>query len=80
MQNVTECHKCGTKEDIHLLDSKPSSGDENDDFDVLLCVACYGPGWAPCGEEHIEQSIAPHLRPFYDEWRRNQSTPQEDVT
>lgn len=53
------CHRCGGLVSIHALDSKPRrlSGPDhslkdiedamwnNEDFDIMECEACYGPGF-----------------------------------
>lgn len=42
------CMKCGAEKEARLIDAKPSNGDwENGEFDLMLCQACYGPGWLP---------------------------------
>jgi hypothetical protein len=69
--DISPCSKCGTMEHINLLDGKPSSGDENDDFDLILCIQCYGPGWCPTrGEEDIRLSVEPRFAPLYAAWAK----------
>jgi hypothetical protein len=72
MQNADyfKCQRCGVREHIDLLDAKPSSGDENDDFDRLECVACYGPGWCPAsGTDDFKMSAVPRYWWRYRLWQ-----------
>jgi hypothetical protein len=67
--DICRCHHCRTFEHIDLLDGKPSDGDENGDFDSLLCIACYGPGWRPTsGEQDTAKSVEPRFAPYYAKW------------
>lgn len=62
------CNYCRTEEDIHLLDGVLNS--RGNDTGKIACIACYPKpgGWCPTGVEHIALSIAPALKPKYDEW------------
>lgn len=69
--DLGRCAACGITEHLNLLDAKPSSGNENGDFDRLECVACYGPGWMPCGGAgDFALSVAPSLKALYRRWER----------
>lgn len=72
---IATCHGCGIAEHIHLLDAKPGTPERRvprrPDFERLECIACYGPGWAPCGgANHLTLSVAPSLRSLYQNWMR----------
>lgn len=70
---TARCDGCGIVEDLHLLDGKPSTGNADDDFDILECIRCYGPGWMPVGgPEDFARSVAPELKPHYDKWKAAQ--------
>jgi hypothetical protein len=69
-RNIAHCDACGTSEHIHLLDSKPEPGvdPETADYTRLECIACYGPEWLPCAEEHVGLSIRSDLAWHYHAW------------
>lgn len=64
--DVAACQACGKPEHLHLLDAKDATG--SGDFERLECIACYGPGWAPCAMEHLSLSVRPELAPVYAMW------------
>lgn len=69
MSDISYCRNCGVDEHIHLLDAKNPDGDENGDFTVLECIACYGAGWLPtAGPSDFALSVAPRLRWRYRAW------------
>ena len=68
---TAKCDQCGIHEHIHLLDAKPEKEGDTD-FNRLECIRCYGPFWLPCAVEHLSLSIAPELKPYYDEWKAKQ--------
>jgi hypothetical protein len=65
---VAHCTKCSCRENIDLLDGKEGGGFPGD-FELLECIACYGPDWAPCGDVEISESVCADLQPFYAVWR-----------
>ena len=58
--DMIACAGCGTLTHIEDLDAK--DGGEGD-HDVLLCRACYGPGWLPMSVEryNVRHPDAPWL-------------------
>jgi len=66
-EDVATCDYCGIKEDIHLLDGVLD--ERGNDTDKLACIACYPNDSCCCGApEMVQMSIAPPLRPFYDQY------------
>ncbi len=57
------CHGCGTMTPINELDAKPKrlagqpttaamvaeAAENGEEFDILECQKCYGPGWVKAG-------------------------------
>ncbi|MCP1540113.1 hypothetical protein [Methylorubrum extorquens] len=72
------CAGCGCAEHVELIDAKPSDGDwESGDYDRFLCIACYGPGWAPLADASLDKSVCGHLEPHYERFREAATRPQE---
>ncbi|WP_316207458.1 hypothetical protein [Bradyrhizobium sp. SZCCHNR3118] len=60
------CSYCGIAEDIHLLDGVL---EDEQDTGKLACISCYpNDGWCCGAVGMIEMSIAPSLKPFYDQY------------
>lgn len=64
-----ECSFCGIREHIYLLDIILEDGYETGQ---LGCIRCH-PNWnRTVGPELFKLSVAPELKPYYDEWARKQ--------
>lgn len=70
------CSYCGIAEDINLLDGVLDR--KGNDTGKLACIACYpDDGWCCFSTMTVDKSIAPSLKPFYDqyvtseEWNRS---------
>lgn len=65
------CSYCGIAEDIHLLDGVLDA--HGNDTDRISCIACYpNDSWCCAAVEMLDMSIAPSLKPFYDQYRDSQ--------
>jgi hypothetical protein len=72
-RDACKCSLCGITEDIHLLDG--ILDEEGDDTGKIACIKCYPhdgdpfhTGWCCASPRLIALSIAPSLKPFYDQW------------
>jgi hypothetical protein len=66
-RDACKCSYCGIKEDVRLLDGVLDMN--GNDTGKLGCIKCYPTeGWCCGAPEMIEMSIAPSLRPFYDQY------------
>jgi hypothetical protein len=63
---IGQCHICGCHENIELLDARD---DGTGQFELIECIACYGPGWLPTGGVEISESLCLDLQPFYAVFR-----------
>jgi hypothetical protein len=68
--DVCTCSYCGIKEDIHLLDGVLK---DEQDTGLLGCIKCYpNDGWCCGHHDMVDTSIAPSLKPFYDQYRASE--------
>jgi hypothetical protein len=66
--DACHCSFCGIKEDIHLLDGVIDAHEQG--TDSLACIRCYpNDGWCCSHHDMVDMSIAPSLKPFYDQYR-----------
>lgn len=53
--HLFKCHNCEKPTHVHELDAKP--GDDGENFTVLECRSCYGPGFVGCAEQRGERHV-----------------------
>jgi hypothetical protein len=77
--DAERCSYCRILEDIHLLDGVLD--DHGQDTGKISCIKCYpvADSWCPTGVVHIEISIAPSLKPLYDEWLRKDAATRAEM-
>jgi hypothetical protein len=73
------CSFCGIAEDVHLLDGVLDVYGQ--DTGKISCIRCYPvkDSWCPTGVKHIAISIAPELKPLYDEWLRQDAATRAEM-
>lgn len=78
-EDAERCSFCNVLEDIHLLDGVLDA--EGNDTGKISCIRCYPvkDSWCPTGVKHIAISIAPELRPLYDEWLRQDAATRAEM-
>jgi hypothetical protein len=74
--DLCACSYCDVTEHIHLLDGVITQA--GFDTGKLACIRCYPEAtrralnplgaWAPLSTDHFKLSVAPELKPLYDEW------------
>lgn len=77
--DAERCSFCGILEDIHLLDGVLTA--DGQDSGKISCIRCYPvpDSWCPTGVASIAISIAPSLKPLYDEWLRKDAATRAEM-